>query len=75
MMATMIRTLERAIAEAANLPELDEEQTGRRLLAHIAKPRRLRAEIDKRICSLDAGEGRPVDIEQLLRQQKRNAGG
>jgi hypothetical protein len=37
--------------------------------------RRLREEIDKRIRSLDAGEGKPLDIEEFLEQQNARYGG
>jgi hypothetical protein len=54
----MIKTLEQAIAEVERLPAEDQEQIGRTLLSHIEKLRALRAEIDKGIRSLDAGQGR-----------------
>jgi hypothetical protein len=63
----MVKTLEQAIAEVANLPVADQEQIGRKLLSHVEKLRQLRVEIDKGIRSLDAGEGRPLDIEAFLR--------
>jgi len=63
----MVKTLEQAIAEVANLPVADQEQIGRKLLSHVEKLRQLRAEIDKGIRQLDAGEGRPLDIEAFLR--------
>jgi hypothetical protein len=53
----------------ANLPDADQEQIGRQLLSHIEKLRQLRAEVDKGIRSLDAGEGMPLDVEEFLRQQ------
>jgi hypothetical protein len=62
----MVKTLEQAIAEVANLPVADQEQIGRKLLSHVEKLRQLRVEIDKGIRSLDAGEGRPLDIEAFL---------
>ena len=40
------------------LPAEDQEQIGRTLLSHVEKLRALRAEIDKGIRSLDAGQGR-----------------
>ena len=70
----MTKSLERAIAEMANLPEADQEQIGRRLLSHVEKLRRLRAEIDKGIRSLDAGEGQPLDVEDLLRKMNERHG-
>ena len=70
----MVKSLEQAIAEVANLPEADQEQIGRRLLVHVEKLRQLRAEIDKGIRSLDAGEGKPLDLEDLLRQVNERHG-
>ncbi len=58
-----------AIEEVANLPDADQEQIGRRLLSHVEKLRQLRVEIDKGVRSLDAGDGKPLDIEDFLRQQ------
>jgi len=71
----MAKSLEIAIAEIANLPDADQEQIGRRLLSHIEKLRQLRAEVDQGIRSLDAGEGKPLDIEDFLRQKNRQHGG
>jgi hypothetical protein len=65
----MVRTLEKAIAEVSNLPDADREQIGQRLLSHVEKLRQLRADIDKGIRSLDAGEGEPLDIEAFLKQE------
>jgi hypothetical protein len=42
--------------------------------SRIEKLRRLLAEIDKGIHSLDAGEGRPLDVEDFLRQQNERHG-
>lgn len=64
----MVKTLEQAIAEVAELPEDDQEQIGLKLLSHVEKLRRLRQDIDKGIQSLDAGEGNPLDIEEFIRQ-------
>jgi hypothetical protein len=65
----MVKTLEKAIAEISNLPDADQEEIGQRLLSHVEKLRQLRAEIDKGIRSLDADEGRPLDIEDFLRRE------
>ncbi len=64
----MVKMLELAIAEAASLPEADQEEIGRSLLTHIEKLRALRAEIDKGIRSLDEGKGAELDVEDFLRQ-------
>jgi hypothetical protein len=70
----MVRTLEKAIAEVSNLPDADQEQIARRLLSHVEKLRQLRADIDKGIRSLDAGEGEPLDIEAFLKQENERHG-
>ena len=64
----MVKVLEQAIAELERLPEADQEQIGRSLLALVDKIRLVRAELDKGIKSLDAGEGKPLDLEELIRQ-------
>lgn len=60
----MVRTLQKAIAEIASLPDADQEEIGRKLLSHVEKLRRLRADIEAGIESLDAGKGKPLDIEE-----------
>jgi hypothetical protein len=70
----MVRTLEIAIAEVSNLPDADQEQIGPRLLSHVEKLRQLRTEIDKGIRSLDAGEGKPLDIDGFLRSKNERHG-
>lgn len=70
----MVKTLEQAIAEVTSLPDADQEQIGRKLLSHLEKLRQLRADIDEGIQSLDAGEGKPLDIEQFLRQANESDG-
>jgi hypothetical protein len=73
-MPGMVKTLEKAMAEISNLPDADQEQIGLRLLSHVEKLRQLRAAVDKGIRSLDAGEGRPVDVEDFLRQENERHG-
>jgi hypothetical protein len=70
----MVKTLEKAIAEISNLPDADQEEIGQRLLSHVEKLRQLRAEIDKGIRSLDADEGKPLDIEEFLRRENERHG-
>jgi hypothetical protein len=67
----MTKTLEKAFAEASNLPKAAQEQIGRDLLAHIRKLRKLRTDINKGLRSLDAGKGRELDIEDVLRRARR----
>ena len=70
----MVKTLERAIAEVTSLPDSDQEQIGQKLLSHIEKLRRLRAELDKGVRSLDAGEGKELDVEQFLAEARTRHG-
>jgi len=70
----MVKVLEQAIAELSRLPEADQEQIGRSLLSLVDKIRQVRAELDKGIRSLDAGEGRPLDLEELIRQLNKRHG-
>jgi Arc/MetJ-type ribon-helix-helix transcriptional regulator len=69
----MVKVLEQAIAALSELPDDDQEQIGRKLLTHVERIRRLRAELDKGLQSLDAGEGRELDMEQFL-ASKRSQG-
>jgi hypothetical protein len=64
----MVKVLEQAFAELARLPEADQEQIGRSLLSLVDKIRRVRAELDKGIRSLAAGEGKALDLEEFIRQ-------
>jgi len=69
----MVKTLERALAEVARLPEAAQERIGEELLAHVAKLHALRADLQHGIDSLDAGQGRPLDIETVIaRAHKRH---
>lgn len=70
-----MKTLEQAIAEVANLPAADQEQIGRKLLSHVEKLRALRADIDKGIRSLDAGQGSELNIDDFIRQKNEGHGG
>lgn len=70
----MVKVLEQAIAEVESLPAADQEQIGRSLLSHVEKLRKLRAEIDMGLRSLDAGEGKPLDIEEFIRQSNEKHG-
>jgi hypothetical protein len=70
----MVKTLEQAIAEVTSLPAADQELIARKLLTHVERLRRLRIDIDKGIRSLDAGEGKPLNIEEFLRQANESDG-
>jgi hypothetical protein len=70
----MVKTLQKAIAELANLPDADQEEIGRKLLSHVEKLNRLRTDIDAGLRSLDAGEGSPLDVEQFIDKMNRSHG-
>jgi len=69
----MTKALKEAIDEVATLSEIDQEKIGRDLLSHVEKLRKLRAEIDKGLRSLDAGEGRELDIENFIQHRNGRA--
>jgi hypothetical protein len=74
--ADMVKTLERAIAEVERLPTDMQEKIGRELLAHVEKLRSLRADLAKGLQSLDDGQGRELDMEDVIkRSRRRNAKG
>ena len=71
----MVKTLEQAMAQVASLPDADQEQIGRKLLSHVEKLRRLRAEIDKGIRSLDVGQGSELNVDDFIRRKNKQHGG
>jgi hypothetical protein len=74
MMIGMTKLLETAIAELATLSDADQETIGRELLAHVEKLRALRADLQAGIRSLDAGEGKPVDIGEVIKEARTRHG-
>jgi hypothetical protein len=62
----MTRELQQAFEAASRLPDAQQDRIGRELKAYLVKLERLRADIDEGIRSLDAGEGRELNIEELL---------
>ncbi len=67
----MVKTLELAVAKAAALPEAAQEQIGRELLERIEALSGLRAAIEVGWRELDRGEGEELDIEEFIRQMRR----
>jgi hypothetical protein len=74
-MGTMTKKLKDAMEEVSNLPEADQEKIGQDLLSPVEKLQRLRIEIDKGIRSLNAGEGRELNIEEFIRDANARHGG
>ena len=61
------KTLELAVHKAEMLPEAAQEQLGRELLERIDSLDQLRAEVEIGLRELDAGLGKELDIEEIIR--------
>jgi hypothetical protein len=70
----MVKTLELAMSKAADLPEAAQEQLGRDMLERIDRLSRLRADIQEGLDELDAGKGEEIDIEDVIRQARKEHG-
>lgn len=64
----MSKVFQDAVAEAARLPEATQEKIGQELRAYVAKLGRLRGDIEEGIRSLDAGAGKAVDVEDVIKR-------
>jgi hypothetical protein len=62
----MTKLLQQAFEAASRLSNEEQDRIARELTAYLEKLERLRADIDEGIRSLDAGEGREIEIEELL---------
>ena len=71
----MTSTLELAIAKAAELPEAAQDLIGQEILERIAELAELRAKIQVGIDELDAGLGRPLDVEDVIRRGRKRLAG
>jgi len=70
----MSKAFRDAVAEAAALPEAVQEKIGQELHAYVEKLRRLRSDIEQGIRSLDAGAGKTLDIEDVIRRARARDG-
>jgi len=70
----MIDLLKQAVEAAATLPDADQQKIGRELLTHVEKMRALRADLESGLRSLDAGQDKPVDIEDVIRRAHAGRG-
>jgi hypothetical protein len=66
----MTNVLQEAIEEVSRLPEAAQDKIGEELLLHVDKLRRLRAKVIKGLASLDRGEGRELDIDEVLKRAR-----
>jgi hypothetical protein len=70
----MTNALKEAIKKVGTLPEAAQEKIGVELLLHVEKVRRLRGELDKGIRSLDRGEARELDINEVIKRARAHYG-
>jgi len=68
------KSISQALAKAAALPVADQERLGRNLDAYLDDLKALRAMIDEAEKSLDAGEGKEIDIDAFLARMRADAG-
>jgi hypothetical protein len=66
----VIKVLKEALDEVGSLPESDQERIGQELLEYARKLRALRADIQAGIDSLDRGEGREFDMDDVVRRAR-----
>ncbi|MDQ2078931.1 hypothetical protein RA307_01960 [Xanthobacteraceae bacterium Astr-EGSB] len=61
----MVKTLKTAFDEIATLPDADQEEIARQLLAYVDKVRRLRVDLQDGIAALDRGDFDEIADEDL----------
>jgi hypothetical protein len=71
ILRSMTNALKEALAEVERLPQEDQEIIGRQVLTHVEKLRALRGDIDAGMRSLDAGEGKVLDMNDVLSRARR----
>ena len=62
------------MAKVATLPEESQRKIGEELLAHVKKVQHLRSELQKGIDSLERGEGRELNIEDVIKRARAEHG-
>jgi hypothetical protein len=70
----MTKILEEAIAEVETLPQASQQKIGDELLAHVKKMHILRAELQKGVRSLEQGEGRELDVGDVIKRARAKYG-
>ena len=62
------------VTKVEALPEADQDRIARELIDYLDKLKALRAEVQIGIRQLDAGEGKELDIEDVIRQAREEYG-
>jgi hypothetical protein len=70
----MTKVLRDAIAKVEALPEDEQDRIARDLIEYLDKLSALRADVEIGIRQLDAGEGRELDIEDVIGQARQEYG-
>lgn len=70
----MTKVLREAIAKVEALPESEQDRIARELIDYLDKLNALRADVEIGIRQLDAGEGRKLDIEDVIKEAREEYG-
>ena len=70
----MSKVLREAIAKVEALPEPAQESIARELIDYVDRLNALRADLEVGIRQLDAGQGKELDIEDLLKRARARHG-
>ena len=70
----MTKVLREAIAKVEALDEADQDRIGRELMDYLEKLKALRADLEIGVRQLDAGEGRELDIEEVIQEARKEYG-
>jgi len=70
----MTKVLREAIAKVEALPKAEQDRIARELIDYLDKLNALRSEVQIGLRQLDAGEGRELDIEDVIRQAREEHG-
>jgi hypothetical protein len=66
--------LEEAIAKVTTLPRAAQEKIGEELIAHVEKTEHLRGELQKGVRSLARGEGKELDMTEVIKRARAQHG-
>ena len=66
----MTNALKEALSQVEDLPSAAQEKIGEELLLHVEKRRRLLAKLEKGVSSLDRGEGRELDVNNVIKRAR-----